>query len=154
MDHCVMETPAGALCIWEIRGCITESAWVTAPLRAPETPLLQEAARQVGAYFKGERRAFDLPIAAPGTPLEQRVWEAVLRIPYGRTVTSRALAERLGQKRQVRAVIAACTKNPVALFVPCHRVTAENGEGTYVGGPEIRRILWAVEGIADKFITK
>ena len=85
MNHCVIETPAGRLCIWEIRECITECAWVNAPLRAPETPLLTAAAREVEEYFKRQRRSFDLPVAAPGTELERAVWQAVLAVPYGRT---------------------------------------------------------------------
>lgn len=150
MDHCVIETPAGRLCIWEIRDCITECAWVRAPLRAPETPLLEEAAREVAEYFKKERRTFDLPIAAPGTELEQKVWQAVLAIPYGRTVTAAALAEKLGLRKKFRAVVAACTRNPVALFIPCHRVTAEDGDGSYVGGPAVKHALWEVEGIRSR----
>lgn len=150
MDHCVIETPAGRLCIWEIRDCITECAWVNAPLRAPETPLLTAAAREVAEYFKKERRAFDLPIAAPGTELEQKVWQAVLAVPYGRTVTAAALAEKLGLRKKFRAVVAACNRNPVALFIPCHRVTAEDGDGGYVGGLDVKHALWAVEGIRSR----
>lgn len=147
MNHCVIETPVGRLCIWEIRECITECAWVNAPLREPETPLLTAAAREVEEYFKRQRRSFDLPVAAPGTELERAVWQAVLAVPYGRTVTAAALAKKLGMVKKMRAVISACNKNPVALFVPCHRVTAEDGDGGYVGGLEVKRALWAVEGI-------
>lgn len=147
MDHCVIETPAGRLCIWELRGCITECAWVTAPLRAPETPLLVKAAQEVDEYFKKARRTFDLPLAAPGRDLEQKVWQAVMQIPYGRTVTASAIADKAGLRRKFRAVVNACVKNPIALFIPCHRVTAEDGDGSYVGGPEVKRALWAVEGI-------
>lgn len=150
MDHCVIETPAGRLCIWEIRDCITECAWVNAPLRTPETPLLTAAAREVAEYFKKERRTFDLPIAAPGTELEQKVWQAVLAVPYGRTVTAAALAEKLGFRKKFRAVVAACNRNPVALFIPCHRVTAEDGDGGYVGGLDVKHALWDVEGIRSR----
>lgn len=150
MDHCVIETPAGRLCIWELEGCIAEAAWVTAPLRAAETPLLETAAREVDAYFKRARRTFDLPLAMPGSSLEQAVWQAILRIPYGRTMTAAALAEKLGLRKKTRAVIAACNSNPVALFVPCHRIVAEDGDGGYVGGLTVKHALWQVEGIRSR----
>lgn len=148
MDHSVIDTPIGRLAIWEIHGCITECAWVMAPLREGASPLLAQAAREVSEYFKKQRRTFDLPLALPGTELEQQVWREILRIPYGRTMTAAAIAKKLGKPRQIRAVIAACTSNPAVLFVPCHRVTAEDGEGSYVGGADIKRALWALEGIA------
>lgn len=88
MDHCVIETPAGRLCIWEIRDCVTECAWVNAPLRAPETPLLKKAAQEVDEYFRGERKEFDLPLAAPGSELDQKVRRVIMAIPYGKTMSA------------------------------------------------------------------
>ena len=150
MDHCVMDTPAGRLTIWEIRGCITEAVWANAPLRAPETPLLKAAVKEIDEYFAGSRKDFDLPIAAPGDPLSQKVWAALLSIPYGKTVTAEKLADRLKLRRQLRAVIKAVNANPVALFLPCHRVVAVDGDGGYVGGMDVKYALWKAEGIPRK----
>lgn len=147
MDHCVIETPAGRLCIWEIRDCVTECAWVNAPLRAPETPLLKKAAQEVDEYFRGERKEFDLPLAAPGSELDQKVRRVIMAIPYGKTMSAAKAAQKAGLQKKLRAVIASCNKNPVALFIPCHRVTAEDGEDGYVGGAEVKRALWKTEGI-------
>lgn len=147
MNHCVIETPAGRLTIWELQGCITEAAFGNAPLRAPETPLLQEAVKEIEEYFQGRRREFDLPIAAPGDPLAQKVWAALLDIPYGKTVTAAKLAARLKASRYLRAIIKIINHNPVAIFLPCHRVVSEEGEGGYVGGAEVKHVLWQVEGI-------
>lgn len=150
MDHCVIETPAGRLCIWETRGYITECSWVEAPLRAPESQLLRRAADEVAAYFKGEQRSFDLPVAAPGTEAEQAVWQALLSVPYGKTVSAKRLADRLFRGRQLRMVVKACNTNPVVLFVPCHRVVGEGNDGGYIGGMAVKYKLWDVEGIRRK----
>lgn len=103
MDHCVIETPAGRLCIWEIRDCVTECAWVNAPLRAPETPLLKKAAQEVDEYFRGERKEFDLPLAAPGSELDQKVRRVIMAIPYGKTMSAAKAAQKAGLCRRSSA---------------------------------------------------
>lgn len=147
MEHCVIDTPAGRLLIWELKGYITEAAWANSPLREPVTPLLRKAATEVDEYFKGERTAFDLPLAAPGDPLAQKVWQAILAVPYGKVKSAADIAETLKMKKQLRAIIKICNSNAIALFIPCHRIVGENGDGGYVGGMHTKYALWHVEGI-------
>jgi methylated-DNA-[protein]-cysteine S-methyltransferase len=93
-----------------------------------------EAVRQLEAYFAGTLRQFDLPLAPEGTPFQQRVWRALLDIPYGETESYGALARRIGRPAAVRAVGAANGQNPLAIVIPCHRVIGSNGRLVGYGG--------------------
>ncbi len=109
-------------------------------------PLLREARRQLGEYFAGTRRAFDLTLSPRGTPFQQAVWEALAAIPYGETISYGALARRLGRPRAARAVGAANGRNPLAIILPCHRVIGSDGQLTgYAGGLAIKEQLLALE---------
>ena len=114
---------------------------------APEpTPLLLEACRQLREYFAGQRRSFQLPLAPQGTPFQQQVWQALAEIPYGETRTYGEIAEAIGRKGASRAVGAANHRNPLPIFIPCHRVIGANGSLTgYAGGLETKRFLLALE---------
>ncbi|QGZ62791.1 bifunctional DNA-binding transcriptional regulator/O6-methylguanine-DNA methyltransferase Ada [Paraburkholderia acidisoli] len=82
---------------------------------------------QIDAYLHGRRERFDLPLDVAPTAFQQRVWDALQRIPYGETRSYSQLAEALGAPRAVRAVASACASNPVALAIPCHRVVQKGG---------------------------
>lgn len=82
---------------------------------------------QIDAYLHGKRERFDLPLDIAPTAFQQRVWEALQRIPYGETRSYTQIAETLGAPRAVRAVASACASNPVALAIPCHRVVQKSG---------------------------
>jgi methylated-DNA-[protein]-cysteine S-methyltransferase len=102
-------------------------------------PALRE---QHEAYWRGELRAFDVPLAPPGTPFQQEVWAALRTIPYGETWSYKRLAEEVGRPAAVRAVGAANGRNPVWLVVPCHRVIGSDGRlGGYAGGVDVKRYL-------------
>jgi len=105
------------------------------------------AGARLRRYFAGDRRALSgQPLASHGTPFQRDVWRALRRIPAGRTLSYAALARRIGRPRAVRAVAAANGANPVALFVPCHRVIASDGSPHgYGGGIERKRWLLAHE---------
>jgi methylated-DNA-[protein]-cysteine S-methyltransferase len=104
---------------------------------------------QLAEYFAGRRRDFDLPLAPAGTPFQQRVWQALRAIPYGRTESYGALAARLGQPGAGRAVGLANGQNPIAIVIPCHRVIGAGGALTgYGGGLERKRWLLALEASA------
>jgi methylated-DNA-[protein]-cysteine S-methyltransferase len=104
---------------------------------------------QLGEYFAGTRTAFDLPLAAPGTPFQQRVWAALREIPYGETVTYGALAAAIGRPGAARAVGLANGGNPLSLVVPCHRVVGATGGLTgYAGGVDVKSLLLAFEARA------
>lgn len=114
-----------------------------------ETPLLCEAERQLKAYFAGKLREFNLPLAPKGTEFQLGVWHALCNIPYGTTLTYGQLADKLGNKGASRAVGMANSRNPLPVFIPCHRVIGTGGKLTgYTGGLEIKMKLLSLEGIA------
>ncbi len=104
-----------------------------------------EAARtQLSEYFRGERRAFDLPLIIRGTPFQERVWRALLSIPYGETASYRDVATRVGAPKATRAVGTANGRNRIAIVIPCHRVVNADGKlGGYGGG------LWRKQYLLD-----
>lgn len=107
---------------------------------------LENAIAQLDAYFAGELHAFDLPLAAEGTPFRQSVWDALVRIPYGETISYGELARRIGDPSASRAVGAANGANPLPIVVPCHRVIGANGKLTgFGGGLPIKQWLLAHE---------
>jgi len=110
-------------------------------------PVIQQARRQLEKYFAGRLRQFDLPLDLHGTPFQQRVWEALLAIPYGETRSYSRLAGEIGAPGTARAVGAANHANPIAIVVPCHRVIAADGSlGGYGGGLHRKKFLLELEG--------
>jgi methylated-DNA-[protein]-cysteine S-methyltransferase len=106
----------------------------------------REAAVQLRAYFAGELREFDLPLAPHGTDFQRRVWSALREIPYGRTISYSELAAAVGRPRAARAVGAANGRNPLAVVIPCHRVIGAAGALTgYGGGLARKRLLLELE---------
>jgi methylated-DNA-[protein]-cysteine S-methyltransferase len=104
------------------------------------------AQEQLRAYFAGELREFDLPLAPHGTDFQMRVWEALRAIPYGETASYQEVAAMVGKPHASRAVGAANGRNPIAVIVPCHRVIGADGTLTgYGGGLERKRILLDLE---------
>ena len=110
----------------------------------PGVALLVELERQLDAYFDGALRDFDLPLHAGGTPFQQRVWEALRAIPYGRTASYGQLARQLGRPGAARAVGAANGRNPLSIVVPCHRVIGASGTLTGYGGG-VRNKRWLLD---------
>ena len=112
-------------------------------------PVLAACERQLHEYFAGRRTAFELPLAAGGTPFQRAVWEHIARIPYGGTLTYAAIAHALAAPAAVRAVGAATGRNPLSIVVPCHRVVGSAGSLTgYAGGLERKARLLALERAA------
>jgi len=93
-----------------------------------------EVIRQLLAYFRGDLKEFDVPLAMEGTPFQLRVWNALRGIPYGETISYAQLAERIGNPKAVRAVGLANGCNPIPIIVPCHRVIGSDGSLTGFGG--------------------
>ena len=121
-----------------------EEGWVRSDDDAP----VPEARRQLTAYFEGSLREFDLPLAPNGTAFQSRVWEELLRIPYGQTLSYGQLASRIGKPGAARAVGLANGRNPIAVIVPCHRVIGADGSATgYGGGLERKAVLLGIEGV-------
>lgn len=108
----------------------------------------QIARRQILSYFAGELHAFDLPLAARGTPFQQRVWAALCKIPRGETRSYGQLAAQLGNPAASRAIGRANATNPICLIVPCHRVIGADGSLTgFAFGADLKRRLLALERV-------
>ena len=144
MSHTIIDSPLGPLTAVVDDGALAglymaeqrhlPGAERFGPRDDTALPALRE---QLAAYFAGELRRFDLPLATAGTPFQRDVWSALRDVPYGSTCTYGELAAALGRPAAVRAVGAANGRNPVCLVVPCHRVVGVAGALTgYAGGVE------------------
>ncbi len=143
---CVFETPFGRAVLTAEDGAVVSLKFGTSrPLSGPETPLEREALRELGEYFMGRRKQFEVPLAPRGTEFERKVWSAMRRIPYGGTESYGGLAARIGNPRACRAVGGACHRNPIPVFVPCHRVVAACGPGGFGLGLPMKMRLLALE---------
>ena len=117
----------------------------------PKHPIVQRAIKQLDEYFAGERSEFDLPLDLQGTPFQQTVWQQLLRIPHGETVSYGEHARAVGRPTAARAVGAAIGRNPVSIIVPCHRVVGSNGSLTdYAGGLERKQMLLELESSQEQ----
>ena len=115
-------------------------------VREAASDVTREARRQLDAYFRRERRTFDVPLLFAGSDFQQGVWRELLAIPYGETISYGEMARRLGRPRAVRAVANANGANAISIFAPCHRVVGSDGSLTgYGGGVEAKRFLLALE---------
>ncbi|MDD6050453.1 MAG: methylated-DNA--[protein]-cysteine S-methyltransferase [Clostridiales bacterium] len=129
-----MATPIGPLLIREEEGAICAIEFTKALPCPPETPLLQEAVRQLSAYFDGTLTSFDLPLRMEGTAFRIACWQVLCQIPYGETISYSEQARRIGQTKAARAVGGANHHNPISIVVPCHRVVGADGSLTGYGG--------------------
>lgn len=113
-----------------------------------ETELLRRAALQLREYLAGERRSFELPLSPAGTPFQRLVWNSLLEVPYGETRSYGEIARSVGNPRACRAVGMANNRNPIPVFIPCHRIVGSDGSLVgYGGGLEIKERLLRLEGI-------
>lgn len=111
-----------------------------------ETPLLQEAGLQLTQYLCGERQQFHLPLAPEGNEFFQRAWQALVAIPYGETRSYRQIAAAIGNAKACRAVGLTNNRNPLPIFIPCHRVIGSNQKLTgYRGGLPLKQRLLELE---------
>ena len=134
MPCCVIPSPIGSWRILEEDGAIVAiDASPEAPI-APQTPLLQEAAHQLSAYFAGTLREFRLPLRLKGSAFQLQCWQALCAIPYGETISYGEQARRIGRPGAARAVGGANHRNPISIVIPCHRVIGANGALTGYGG--------------------
>lgn len=112
-----------------------------------DLPVFEETRRWLDLYFRGENTGFTPKLNPQGTPFQQRVWQELLKIPYGQTTTYGAIAQRTGC-RSAQAVGQAIHRNPIAIIIPCHRVIGADGSLTgYASGLDIKRRLLQIEEI-------
>ena len=111
--------------------------------------LLLRIVNELTSYFTGELITFTLPIYPSGTPFQEQVWKALMRIPYGEVITYKALAQEVNSPKGMRAVGAANSKNPLPIIIPCHRVIqADQTLGGYSGGLATKIALLELEGFS------
>ncbi|MBR5087229.1 MAG: methylated-DNA--[Muribaculaceae bacterium] len=110
------------------------------------TPLLANCAKQLQEYFEGERREFSLPLDLVGTEFQKKVWNTMLSIPYGTTISYKEESQRLGNEKAIRAVAQANGANPIPIIIPCHRVINSDGTlGGYSSGVDKKQFLLKLE---------
>jgi len=130
MATAALQTEIGWIEVSADNDAITRLFWRgVQPARLQSSPLVKEAVKQLGAYFDKRLTEFDLPIAADGTGFAKDVWDVMLDIPYGQTLTYGDVATRLNVPAQ--AVGQACGQNPIAVIIPCHRIVGTNWLGGY-----------------------
>ena len=149
------ETPIGKITLVEEDRKITNLNFpkeeMPSDAKHEETQALMLAAKQLTEYFAGSRKVFDMPLGPKGTAFQQAVWEALLQIPYGETVSYGKLANSIGRPGAARAVGLANNRNPIPLIIPCHRVIGANGKLVgYGGGLPIKEQLLAMESENSK----
>jgi len=116
----------------------------------PDDPLMFNAFKELREYFLNKRKVFDVPLDLHGSDFQMKVWEELLKIPYGKAISYKTLSERLGDKNLVRAVGKANGSNPVPVIVPCHRViNADGSMGGYSTGLPVKEKLLELEGIMN-----
>ena len=161
MRHAALDTPLGPLLLVSDGGALTQATFdgTPPPASRPETDavgcadltVLEDAARALASYFRGEPVAFRVPLRLGGTPFQERVWAALADVPWGETVSYGTLASRLGVPLGAQAVGAANGANPAAVVVPCHRVVGADGALVgYAGGLERKRALLELESRQTK----
>ena len=133
------QSPVGLLQVSGTDSYICEVAFPGRPAASPPAseylpPLLLQCTEQLIQYFNGELRQFDLPLNQPGTAFQQEVWNYLLAIPFGKTISYLELARRTGDTKATRAVASANGKNNIAIIIPCHRVIGANQQLVGYGG--------------------
>lgn len=119
-------------------------------LEVYETPILKEAAQQLKSYLSGKLKEFSLPLEPTGTVFMKQVWESLCEIPYGKTISYKGIAEKIGNPNAARAVGLANNHNTIPIFIPCHRVIGTDGSLIgYRGGIELKKRLLEMENIKE-----
>ncbi len=118
------------------------------------TPLLENCVKQLEEYFTGKRRSFSLPMHLVGTEFQQKVWHALMSIPYGETISYKEESQRVGNEKAIRAVAQANGANPLPIVIPCHRVINANGNlGGYSSGVDKKQFLLNLERTVSQEIN-
>ncbi|MBN8675184.1 MAG: methylated-DNA--[protein]-cysteine S-methyltransferase [Chitinophagales bacterium] len=142
-------SPVGLLKISGTEEYISEVTFHDTSLKAPGnkkhmSPMLINCVEQLIQYFNGQRRVFELPLNQAGTPFQQEVWNLLVTIPFGKTISYLDLARKTGDSKATRAVANANGRNNIAIIVPCHRVIGSNRDLVgYAGG--LWRKKWLLE---------
>jgi len=146
-----LDTPFGRWCVEASETGLT--AIMNHISDQPDCPneICQSACAQLLEYFQCRRQQFHLPMDLIGTPFQKQVWERLLQVPFGSSLSYGALALEIGKPSAVRAVAQAVGRNPCLIVVPCHRILGKDGSLTgFSAGLELKRGLLRLEQIAWK----
>lgn len=145
----MLETPIGRLKITASEKGITSvgiSEEEGTHLEGTSGELVEKGKQELEEYFQGKRKTFDLPLQMEGTDYEKKVWQQLMRIPYGETRTYRETAAACGNDKASRAVGSANHHNRILILIPCHRVISSDGSlGGYAAGLEAKKYLLEME---------
>ena len=140
------ETVIGRIYISADSNYITGVSFCEPAGEKKETFLIKTACTQLMQYFTGTRKTFDIPIKIDGTNFQKKVWNTLLKIPYGKTICYKELAKICGNEKAARAVGKANNQNKILIIIPCHRVIGKNGDLIgYAGGLKIKKFLLDLE---------
>ena len=146
MNQLQIMTPMGEYILEEENGYITRFQQGKTKILKTKSTLLNIASKQLKEYFSGKRTEFDLPLKPQGTDFQKKVWNALLKIPYGQTCSYLDIAKKIKSPKASRAIGGANGKNPIGVIIPCHRVINHNGElGGYSGGMKTKITLLEIE---------
>ncbi len=149
------KSPVGTLILHETAGAVSAILFANSQkgekvqekdivFEAPSTMVLIKCFEQLDEYFAGKRKVFDLPLSQQGTEFQKSVWNKLLDIPFGRTISYKELSKRIGNIKAIRAVGTTNGNNSICIIVPCHRVIGSNGDLTGYGGD-----LWRKKWLLD-----
>ena len=139
------------LCDWSNNPCAERNKrrierYLNASFKIETTSVLEEAKRQLDGYFAGNRKAFTIPLHLVGTDFQQQVWNELLNIPYGATISYKEIAQNIGKPKAVRAVAGAIGANGISILIPCHLVIGSDKSLTgYGGGLKAKKMLLQIE---------
>lgn len=155
LAYMYMESPVGALKLVAHDQALVAVMWdnedhkrvrLAELIENIQHPMLLKVKQQLEQYFAGQRQQFNLPLDFQGTDFQQRVWRALLTIPYGETRSYKDIALQIGNEKAVRAVGAANGRNPISIIAPCHRVIGSGGALVgFAGGLDKKQILLSLE---------
>ncbi len=153
MNYFTKDTELGKITIAEDKGFVTNLMFGVKKLSGNNimTPIIEQAFIQLDEYLNSERTSFDIPLNPSGTHFQQKVWSLLYSIPYGTTSTYKEIANKIGQPEASRAIGMANNKNPIPIFIPCHRVISSDGSlNGYSGGKDMKKKLLNIESGINK----
>lgn len=151
----ILGTTGGKLCLCDWVGSPHNKAVMqrvatalNATFKEGFSPLIEQAKQQLEEYFAGERRSFSIETATAGTEFQNAVWQQLLEIPYGSTISYSRLAQLIGRPMATRAIANAVGSNAISIFIPCHRIVGISGNLTgYAGGLQAKQMLLTIESL-------
>ncbi len=148
MEQHYYQSPIGWIKIEAEEDAIVYLGFCDSPPKASQikNKVIQQCCRELDEYFAKKRKFFDVKLKIKGTPFQEKVWQELLKIPYGKTISYAQLAQACGNPKAYRAAGSANGKNCIALIIPCHRVIASDGKlGGYAYGLEVKKKLLELE---------